>query len=606
VTAVPVPPAAVDAAVPAAVHAAVQVVRRGPDRLLPHLLEGAATVLVVVAIGLVMRRSWRRRARAQSDLPPPAAPPGVLPADLLAPAGGLYVGTVLTTGWLERVAAHGLGARARTTLRVTEGGVALALPRGDVWVPAADLRGGRLESSLAGKVVGVGGLLVLRWALGPAEVDTGIRLDERTRTDALLAAVAGLVPPRHPTTTDHQTETDHLTEESPVPTPPPLTAVPLTGTAEPTAVLVLEDGRSWRGQAFGALGQSVGEAVFATGMTGYQETLTDPSYHRQVVVATAPQIGNTGINDEDDESGRIWVAGYVVRDPSRLASSWRSRRTLGDELRAQGVVGLAGVDTRAITRHLRERGAMRCILSSPASGGDDIPALLERVRASPPMAGLELASQVSTRQPYMVPAVGQRRFRVAALDLGIKRRTPWHLARRGIETHVLPATSTAEELLAIDPDGVFVSNGPGDPAAATYAHEALRGVLGRRVPVFGICMGNQVLGHALGLGTYKLRYGHRGINSPVLDRATGRVLISSHNHGFAVDAPLDHPVDTPFGRVEVSHVGLNDQVVEGLRCLDVPAFSVQFHPEAAAGPHDAASLFDAFLALLQGSARATA
>ncbi len=380
-------------------------------------------------------------------------------------------------------------------------------------------------------------------------------------------------------------------------------AVPLVGSARPQALLVLDDGRVLRGDAYGAVGESTGEAVFATGMTGYQETLTDPSYHRQVVIQTAPHIGNTGVNDDDDESARIWVAGYVVRDPSRVASSWRSRRGLEEELRAQGVVGVSGVDTRALTRHLRERGAMRCGVSSIETDPD---ALLERVRRSPRMTGLELATAVTTRAPYVVPAVGERRFRVAALDLGIKRRTPWHLARLGIETRVLPATSTAAEILATDPDGVFVSNGPGDPAAATYAHEALRGVLARRVPVFGICLGNQVLGHALGLGTYKLTYGHRGINSPVLDRATGRVLVSSHNHGFAVDAPLDRSVDSPFGRVQVSHVCLNDSVVEGLRCLDVPAFSVQFHPEAAAGPHDAAGLFGDFAALMQGVSRAAA
>ncbi|MDP9101245.1 MAG: glutamine-hydrolyzing carbamoyl-phosphate synthase small subunit [Actinomycetota bacterium] len=364
------------------------------------------------------------------------------------------------------------------------------------------------------------------------------------------------------------------------------------------ALLVLEDGRAFRGQGYGAVGETFGEAVFNTGMTGYQETLTDPSYHRQVVVMTAPQIGNTGVNDEDPESDRIWVSGYVVREPSRITSNWRSRRGLGDELAAQGVVGISGVDTRALTRHLRERGAMRVGISS---AGTDETSLLERVRTSPLMAGADLAKEVSTPQPYLVPAAGQRRFTVAAMDLGIKRRTPWHLSQAGCDVHVLPATSSAADLLAVSPDGVFFSNGPGDPATADYAVEAMRGVLSAGVPVFGICFGNQVLGRALGLGTYKLGYGHRGVNQPVQDRRTGRVHVTSHNHGFAVDAPVDGPTDTPFGRVEVSHLCLNDGVVEGLRCLDVPAFSVQYHPEAAPGPHDATGLFDTFAALMTGA-----
>jgi carbamoyl-phosphate synthase small subunit len=356
-----------------------------------------------------------------------------------------------------------------------------------------------------------------------------------------------------------------------------------------TALLVLEDGRTFRGEAFGAAGESVGEAVFATGMTGYQETLTDPSYHRQVVVMTAPHVGNTGINDEDDESSRVQVAGYVVRDPTLVPSSWRSRRSLPDELERAGVVGVSGVDTRALTRHLRERGAMRVGLSSVE---DDPAALLARVRAAPGMLGADLAHEVSTREPYVVPADGPKRHVVAALDLGIKRMTPALLARRGVQTHVLPAWSTVDDLLALDPDGVFVSNGPGDPAATEGPVDAVRGVLAAGVPLFGICFGNQILGRALGFGTYKLRYGHRGINQPVRDNATGRVEVTAHNHGFAVDAPPGS--DTEFGRVVVSHVNLNDRVVEGLRCLDRPAFGVQYHPEAAAGPHDAAYLFDRF------------
>jgi carbamoyl-phosphate synthase small subunit len=360
-----------------------------------------------------------------------------------------------------------------------------------------------------------------------------------------------------------------------------------------TALLVLEDGRTFRGDAYGAVGETVGEAVFATGMTGYQETLTDPSYHRQVVIMTAPQIGNTGVNDEDAESGRVQVAGYVVRDPARTPSSWRSTRSLQAELESAGVVGVSGVDTRALTRHLRERGAMRVGLSSVES---DPQALLARVRAAPGMTGADLAHEVSTREPYVVPAQGARQRVVAALDLGIKRMTPALMARRGIETHVLPAWSTAADLLALDPDGVFVSNGPGDPAATDGPVEAVREILAAGIPVFGICFGNQILGRALGFGTYKLRYGHRGINQPVRDNATGRVEVTAHNHGFAVDAPAES--ETEFGRVEVSHVNLNDGVVEGLRCLDRPAFGVQYHPEAAAGPHDAAYLFGRFEELM--------
>jgi len=373
------------------------------------------------------------------------------------------------------------------------------------------------------------------------------------------------------------------------------------------ALLVLEDGRSFRGQAYGAVGEAYGEAVFNTGMTGYQETLTDPSYHRQVVVMTSPQVGNTGVNDEDPESARIWVSGFVVRDPSRVSSSWRARRSLDDELAAQGVVGVSGVDTRALTRHLRERGAMRVGLFS----GDaltDVDTLLQRVQASPPMVGADLAHEVTTPEPYVVHPLGmQRRFRVAAVDLGIKASTPRYLAEQGCEVHVLPATTTGEALLALEPDGVFFSNGPGDPATTDGPVAAAQAVLAAGVPLFGICFGNQILGRALGLRTYKLRYGHRGVNQPVLERATGRVAVTSHNHGFAVDAPTDGtPVDTPYGPVEVSHVDLNDDVVEGLRCLDAPAFSVQYHPEAAPGPHDATGLFGQFSALMEGARRAAA
>ena len=382
-----------------------------------------------------------------------------------------------------------------------------------------------------------------------------------------------------------------------------------------TAVLVLEDGRTFTGQAYGATGRTLGEIVFATAMTGYQETLTDPSYHRQIVVMTAPHIGNTGMNDEDPESTRIWVAGYVVRDPARRSSSWRAQRTLDDELVTQGIVGISGIDTRALTRHLRERGVMRAgifsgdaLLGAGARRPDD--ELLDEVLDTPPMAGADLAGEVSTPEAYVVPALGPDgelleapKARVAALDLGIKAMTPHRMAERGIEVHVLPSTSSIDDVLAVHPDGVFFSNGPGDPGAAVHEVELLREVLDRRLPFFGICYGNQILGRALGFGTYKLGYGHRGVNQPVMDRATGKVEITAHNHGFAVDAPLDGPTTAPhdggrYGQVVVSHVDLNDDVVEGLAALDLPAFSVQYHPEAAAGPHDAAYLFDRFAALM--------
>ncbi|GGV47244.1 glutamine-hydrolyzing carbamoyl-phosphate synthase small subunit [Streptomyces griseoflavus] len=369
------------------------------------------------------------------------------------------------------------------------------------------------------------------------------------------------------------------------------------GTAKVPAVLVLEDGRIFRGRAYGAVGETFGEAVFSTGMTGYQETLTDPSYHRQVVVMTAPHVGNTGVNDEDMESRKIWVSGYVVRDPARVPSNWRSTRSLDQELAAQGVVGICGIDTRALTRHLRERGAMRVGIFSGDAVRDDA-ALLARVREAPEMEGADLSAEVATTEPYVVPAIGEKKFTVAAIDLGIKGMTPQRMAERGIEVHVLPATATVDDVYAVNPDGVFFSNGPGDPATADHPVSLMRAVLERGTPLFGICFGNQILGRALGFGTYKLKYGHRGINQPVQDRTTGKVEVTAHNHGFAVDAPLDKVSNTPYGRAEVSHVCLNDNVVEGLRLLDKPAFSVQYHPEAAAGPHDAAYLFDRFTSLM--------
>jgi carbamoyl-phosphate synthase small subunit len=363
------------------------------------------------------------------------------------------------------------------------------------------------------------------------------------------------------------------------------------------AVLVLEDGRVFTGTPYGAVGATFGEAVFSTGMTGYQETLTDPSYRRQIVVQTAPQIGNTGWNSEDNESSRIWVAGYAVRDPARVPSNWRSEHTLEHQLAEQGVIGVAGIDTRALVRHLRERGAMRAGVFS----GDQLAEtgeLVERVRQSPPMEGADLTGEVTTPTRYVVPAVGQKRFTVAAPDLGIKSNTPRMMAARGIETHVLPAAATLEEILELGADGVFLSNGPGDPATADAAVALTRQVLDRRLPLFGICFGNQILGRALGRGTYKMRYGHRGINVPVIDHTGGTVAITAQNHGFALEGEPGEQFDSPFGRAEVSHSCPNDGTVEGVRALEVPAFSVQYHPEAAAGPHDAAYLFDRFTALM--------
>ena len=366
------------------------------------------------------------------------------------------------------------------------------------------------------------------------------------------------------------------------------------------AALVLEDGRIFRGRAFGALGSTLGEVVFCTAMTGYQETLTDPSYHGQIVVATAPQIGNTGWNDEDNESGGIWVAGYGVRDAARRPSSWRSRRSLDAELRAQQVVGMCEVDTRAITRHLRERGAMRVGLSSIET---DPAALLERVRVQPEMTGAFLADQVSTSAGYRIDAHGERRYRVVAVDLGIKSMTPYRMAERGIEVHVVPATVTIDQVRALEPDGVFFSNGPGDPGATDGPVELVKATLAAGIPFFGICFGNQLFGRALGFGTYKLAYGHRGLNQPVMDLTTRKVEVTAHNHGFAVDAPLTAETPTPYGRARVSHVGLNDNVVEGLELRDdtgrILGFSVQYHPEAAAGPHDASYLFDRFVDVME-------
>lgn len=372
------------------------------------------------------------------------------------------------------------------------------------------------------------------------------------------------------------------------------------------AVLVLEDGTRYAGRAWGARGETLGEVVFQTGMTGYQETLTDPSYAGQIVVMTAPHVGNTGINDEDPESRRIWVEGFVVRDPARRPSNFRSRRSLDDELEQQGIVGIAGVDTRSITLVLREAGVMKGGIFSGPSFELEPEEQLHRVLNQESMAGKNLSDKVSVSEVRVVPAIGASLGALAVIDLGIKESTVHHLAARGFDVHVMPAHSTYEDVAAINPVALFYSNGPGDPAASDAHVQLLQRALSERIPFFGICFGNQLLGRALGFPTYKLKYGHRGINQPVLDRSTGHIEITAQNHGFAVDAPRVGVVESPggFGRVEVSHVSLNDDVVEGLRALDIPAFSVQYHPEAAAGPHDSTYLFDRFRDLVsdhQGS-----
>lgn len=362
------------------------------------------------------------------------------------------------------------------------------------------------------------------------------------------------------------------------------------------AVLVLEDGTRHVGRAYGAQGTTLGEVVFSTGMSGYQETLTDPSYAGQIVLQTAPHIGNTGMNDEDTESRRIWVAGYIVRDPSRVVSNWRANASLDEILVRDGIVGISGIDTRSITRHIRSAGSMRGGIFSGTDAALDADEQLRRVQEAPEMSGQNLSAQVSVDVAEVTTALGERIGNLAVLDLGVKQATIDNLAARGFEVHVLPQSSTIEDIRAVDPVAVFYSNGPGDPAASGDHVALLRNVLDDGLPFFGICFGNQLLGRALGLGTYKLPFGHRGINQPVLDKSTGKVEITAHNHGFAVEAPLEGSFDSPngYGKVEVSHVGLNDNVVEGLRALDIPAFSVQYHPEAAAGPHDANYLFDRF------------
>jgi len=363
------------------------------------------------------------------------------------------------------------------------------------------------------------------------------------------------------------------------------------------AFLVLDDGRVFEGKSWGATGRTFGEAVFQTGMTGYQETLTDPSYHRQVVVMTAPHIGNTGMNAYDNESSKIWVAGFVVRNPSPVTSNWRSEIDLVDVLVEQNIVGISGIDTRALTRHLRDRGAMRVGIFSDLDLSRE--EMVIEVRKSGQMVGSFLSADVSTPEKYTIAAQGAKKFTVVAIDLGIKGATPRAMAERGIQTHVLPYNASFAEIMALEPDGVFLSNGPGDPATMTETVSLVRELLTEEVPIFGICFGHQILGRALGFETYKLQFGHRGINQPVIDKRTGKVEITSHNHGFAIQAPTDGQFTTVFGPGRVTHVCLNDGVVEGLELLERGAFSVQYHPEAAAGPHDASYLFDQFVSVME-------
>ena len=382
------------------------------------------------------------------------------------------------------------------------------------------------------------------------------------------------------------------------------------------AVLVLEDGQVYVGKPFGAKGSTRAEIVFSTGMTGYQETLTDPSYDQQIVVQTFPHIGNTGINNEDPESSKIWVAGYVVKAPSPIVSNWRSTGSLEDDLEKQGIVGISGIDTRMLVRHLRSVGVMRAgifsneALIDKATGAiRTVASFVNEIKQTPLMQGLRLTDEVSTQEDYTIEPCGDYEgkeplYTVVAVDFGIKAMTPHRLAQRGCRVHVVSSSISFESLQALNADGVFFSNGPGDPAQANREVELLRNVLDAGYPFFGICFGNQLLGRALGFGTYKLKFGHRGINQPVKDVTTGKVEVTAHNHGFAVDAPIGETIQSPyenghFGRVIVSHVDLNDNVVEGLQCLDIPAFSVQYHPEAAAGPHDASYLFNRFVELMQ-------
>lgn len=366
------------------------------------------------------------------------------------------------------------------------------------------------------------------------------------------------------------------------------------------AMLVLGDGKVFRGFAFGTPRTTYGEAVFTTAMTGYQETMTDPSYHRQIAVLAAPQIGNTGWNDTDSESrdGKIWVAGLVIRDLSVQHSSWRAERSLEEEMQRQQVPGIYGIDTRTLVRHLRNHGSIAAGLFFGSDVEEDVASLVDKVNAQPKMAGASLSEEVSTNEPYTIPADGESKYTVVAYDMGVKAATPRHFAQLGITTIVVPANTPYADIQQYKPDGVFISNGPGDPATADEMVEITRDILRAQLPLFGICFGNQILGRAFGLETYKLQYGHRGVNVPVKNVVTGKIDITSQNHGFALAGTPGESFATDFGPARVTHVCLNDGTVEGVALESGLAYSVQYHPESAAGPHDANPLFEQFTALM--------
>lgn len=377
------------------------------------------------------------------------------------------------------------------------------------------------------------------------------------------------------------------------------------------AILALEDGTVFAGHSVGAPGLSVGEVVFNTAMTGYQEILTDPSYARQLVTLTYPHIGNTGCTDQDDEADRVWAAGLIVRDVPRRPSSWRSQAALPDWLRARGIVAIAGIDTRRLTRLLRERGAQNGALLAAATADEvlDVERALEAARKFPGLKGMDLAKVVSTARPYRWSegqldldrnafAATAPRFKVVAYDFGVKRNILRMLAERGCDVHVVPAQTPAAEVLAMRPHGVFLSNGPGDPAPCDYAIAAIREFIRAKVPLYGICLGHQLLGLAVGAQTMKMAHGHHGANHPVQDLDSGRVMITSQNHGFCIDEA------TLPANARVTHRSLFDGTNQGIALTDAPAFSFQGHPEAAPGPHDVAPLFDQFIALMERNANA--
>ncbi|QQS40621.1 MAG: glutamine-hydrolyzing carbamoyl-phosphate synthase small subunit [Acidobacteriota bacterium] len=363
------------------------------------------------------------------------------------------------------------------------------------------------------------------------------------------------------------------------------------------SILVLEDGRSFKGLSFGAEGETFGEMVFNTSMTGYQEILTDPSYTGQIVCMTYPLIGNYGVNEDDVESRRPWVEGFVVREASRIASSWRATETLDSYLKRHKIVGIEHIDTRALVRHIRDKGAMRAGISTVET---EESRLLEKVLASPEMKNRELASAVTTEERYTVAAEGDERFHVVCYDFGVKTNSLRNFSKAGCRVTVVPADTPAEDVLAMRPDGVFLSNGPGDPAAMQATVDQIRKIAEAQLPMFGICLGHQVLGQTFGGGTFKLKFGHRGGNQPIKDLSTGRVEITSHNHGFAIDP------DTLGPEVEITHVNLNDNTVAGIRHRSLPVFSVQYHPEAAPGPHDAVHHFARFIQILEEKKMAAA